>query len=382
MINTVFRSIRYGFNNKQIDFKIEDELSFSKMIFENGLIGIVVPYLDENSFTNKRLYEKLKKALNEYIVMDIKQNFYIEKIRNELNHKDISFVFLKGSHLKLIYPKSYMRAMGDIDIIVKDEDFEEVTNVFKKLDFKINGKTTHHLTFETIDEIDIELHSSVLSELEDKDSIYANIWNYFKDDKMGLEYELVYLVKHLARHFRSSGVGIRSLLDIEVFERHYEDVLNYDLVNEFLEVEGLKTFYLKVKEINLIILDNKEYSDETKDAINYLFKSGIHGTGSDYNQFVSRAVYDFKGSKFKYYFGMAFPKYKIMKDRYKYIKYIPILLPVAYIQRWISFLFKGRKSLKHRNEALKETELVKETKVMLNYFGLDKGEWNEIFINV
>ena len=100
MINTVFRSIRYGFNNKQIDFKIEDELSFSKMIFENGLIGIVVPYLDENSFTNKRLYEKLKKALNEYIVMDIKQNFYIEKIRNELNHKDISFVFVKGSRLK------------------------------------------------------------------------------------------------------------------------------------------------------------------------------------------------------------------------------------------------------------------------------------------
>src|SRR5690554_3068078 len=152
MINTVFRSIRYGFNNKQIDFKIEDELSFSKMIFENGLIGIVVPYLDENSFTNKRLYEKLKKALNEYIVMDIKQNFYIEKIRNELNHKDISFVFLKGSHLKLIYPKSYMRAMGDIDIIVKDEDFEEVTNFLKTL---VTSSKSSSLTIISISPIDL-----------------------------------------------------------------------------------------------------------------------------------------------------------------------------------------------------------------------------------
>jgi len=62
MINTVFRSIRYGFNNKQIDFKIEDELSFSKMIFENGLIGIVVPYLDENSFTNKKIIWKIKES--------------------------------------------------------------------------------------------------------------------------------------------------------------------------------------------------------------------------------------------------------------------------------------------------------------------------------
>lgn len=336
MINTIFKAVRYAFNNKTIDFKIDDELTFSKILFENGLIGIVTPFLSEGVIINKKILTKLNKALDEYITMDIKQSFYIEKIRKELNQREIPFVFLKGAHLKLIYPNSYMRAMADIDIIVKEKDFDTVINVFNRLDFKLKDKTNNYLNFESIDEVEIELHQSVLLDIKDKDSIYANFWEYFKDDKMNLEYELVYLVKHLAYHFRNSLTSMRSFLDIEVFERHYEDIINYDLVYDFLEKEGLKTFYEKVKEINLIILNNKKYDNDVLKVLNYLFKIGINN-----NQFDSKTIHDFKGSKFKHF-----------------------------MKRRISFLFKDKKNLKHSNKALKETKLVSENKEILNYFGL------------
>lgn len=373
MVDTIFKAIRYGLNNKTIDFEINDEKAFSKAIFENGLIGIIVPSLSKDTIKDEKLYKILLNALNEYIVVDTKQIYYIDKIKNALNDNEIKFIFLKGSHLKQIYPKSHMRGMGDIDVIVKSEDLEKVSLIFKNLEFKQTGKTTHHITYETIDNVEIELHNSVLSELESNDSLFNNIWEYTNEDNnLILGYELVYLVKHLARHTRSSGIGIRSILDIEIFERYYKDDINYDKVYEFLKLEKLDLFYNKIKEINTIILNNKKYDENTKKTLNYLFKSGIHGSGSNYNPFVSRSVYQFKGGKFKYYFGMAFPSYKIMKGRYKSLKYVPFLLPIYYVVRWISFIFKGSKSIKKRRTALNEKELIQETVDVLNYFGLNE----------
>src|SRR5690554_5839118 len=109
MIDIIFKAIRYGLNNKIIDFNIDNENEFSKAIFENGLIGIIVPNLKKDNFKEEKYYLKLLNALNEYIIVDTKQLFYIDKIKNALNENEIEFIFLKGSHLKQIYPKSYMR---------------------------------------------------------------------------------------------------------------------------------------------------------------------------------------------------------------------------------------------------------------------------------
>lgn len=372
MIDIIFKAIRYGLNNKTIDFEINDEMAFSKVVFENGLIGIIVPSLNKEIIKDEKLYTKLLNWVNEYIIIDTKQTFYIDQIKTEFNKHNINFIFLKGSHLKQLYPKSYMRGMGDIDVIVKKEDVNKANNILIKLGFKQTSKTTHHLVYETIDKVNIELHNSVLSELEEKDSLFNNVWQHLdRDDNLILEYELVYLIKHLARHTRSSGIGIRSILDIEIFERYYKERLNYEQVFLFLKQEKLGTFYNKIKEINNIILNNNKYDEKTSNTLNYLFKSGIHGSGSDYNPFVSRGVYQFKGGKFKYYFGMAFPSYRVMKGRFPSLKWVPFLLPFYYIVRWISFLFKGRKTIKKRKNALNEKDLIDQTADVLNYFGLN-----------
>lgn len=371
IINTIFEAVKLGLANEKINLEIKDEKAFARAVFENGLVGIIVPYLDKSIFKDQEIYQKLEKALRDYIVKDTKQAYYIDKIKEIFNKNDIEFVFLKGTHLKQLYPKSYMRAMGDIDVIVKITDLDKAVNLFKKNGFEYVSENGYHIVFKTIDNIEIELHVGVVSDIEDEITIFANIWPYISNKKLALEYELVYLVKHLAKHVRSSGIGIRSIIDIEIFEKYYQDELNYEIVNEYLKKDNLLEFYLKIKDINNIIFNNSKIDKNTKNTLEYIIRSGIHGSGSSYNPFVSRGVYEHKGNKFKYYFSNVFPSFKIMSGKYKILKKIPILLPFLYVYRWITFIFRKDKALKKRTNALKDKDLINETKEVLKYFGLD-----------
>ena len=96
MIDTIFKAIRYGLNNKTIDFEINDEKAFSKAIFENGLIGIIVPSLSKETIKDEKLYKVLLNALNEYIVVDTKQIYYIDKIKM-FKWNEINFIFKRKS---------------------------------------------------------------------------------------------------------------------------------------------------------------------------------------------------------------------------------------------------------------------------------------------
>ncbi|HCB66800.1 MAG TPA: hypothetical protein DEP70_04475, partial [Acholeplasmataceae bacterium] len=103
--------------NKQIyQGAISNDKEFYFKTVENGLSGLVFSALNKDQIT-KQLFEHLQKDTMLYILKDTLQLEAIENINKMLTEAEVKHLFLKGSRLKKIYPETYMRAMGDIDLL-------------------------------------------------------------------------------------------------------------------------------------------------------------------------------------------------------------------------------------------------------------------------
>src|SRR5690606_24484981 len=143
--------------------------------------------------------------------------------------------------------ETYMRGMGDIDLLVRKEQFEAAKTLLESNGYHLEEATSHHHVYKALDKNTIELHQSIAS-INDFENIelLKHVWSYTNkvsdyEYKLIPEFEYAYLLLHLARHMRTSGVGIRSLLDIDVYSNHFKK-LDFKLTNEFLTKTNIVVF--------------------------------------------------------------------------------------------------------------------------------------------
>ncbi|MFA5692419.1 MAG: nucleotidyltransferase family protein [Acholeplasmataceae bacterium] len=375
----LFKLIEKSFKEEKYLFKSTNENELFRLIYENGLTGLVFNYIDENSFANKKIYNKLKNINYNFIMTDIRQENNINIINESFNQNKIKHIFLKGSHLKKLYPKPHMRGMGDIDVLVSKNDFNKSIDILKGLGYKLTSATSHHHVFESIDKETIELHQNITSIVEyDNKDFLKNAWDYANLDndclyKFELEFEYIYLLTHLVRHLRTSGIGLRSILDIYVFLNKYEKNLNKELLNQMLVETNLLTFSEKLKKINNIILGNELSTEEDMLGINYIISSGIHGKGLDHDYYIVKKTFETKRNKkgkFRFYLGEIFPSKLRIEESYPYLKKYPFLLPWAWFVRILKQIFKKPKDTKERIRSIKTSDKEEDLKKVFEYFNI------------
>ena len=180
----------------------------------------------------------------------------------------------------------------------------------------------------------------------------------------------------------SSGVGLRSVLDLGIYVGHFKDDLNSDLLNELLTLGNLSKFYHVMMELNrecfgITTLNEDNLNLLTKDEMNelitYITRSGIHGLGSNYNAFSSKvASSQMKGSsKFRFVISLFFPDYESMKGMYPWSRKSRILIIPAWLMRWIKLIFKTPKMTYRKLKKLRTPENeVKESRKIFEMIGL------------
>lgn len=158
---------------------------------------------------------------------------------------EIPVVILKGAAAAMYYPHPEYRVMGDIDIIVKPEDFEKT---FRMLDQHYGCNQTleinpRHAGFQSKGGIEIELHRyfafgerNAKKDLLDQmifDAIDRREWHEIRGYKIpclpAIENGLV-LLNHIYQHLQGGGIGYRQMLDFEEFVKKEKDH-----IAEFLE---------------------------------------------------------------------------------------------------------------------------------------------------
>ena len=286
-----------------------------------------------------------------------------------LEKEGISGAVIKGSAAAVCYTKPELRVLGDIDFLVKEEDFDHTVDILKKNGFvkeDHESNPCHTELFYNGCVIEIHRYVNGLPEGEMGEyikSIYAksldgdlhneNIGDYtfpVTNDLCGA----LTLIMHTQGHILRGGLGLRHLCDWAAFvDKKLTDELKAEL-EPILEKIGLYKFYSVLTQVcqkfllseGFTLDENLEDSEDLCDMLmqDFLFcgnfgrkdPATLHGS----NIFTKTTVVRTKD-------GGSVSKVKIGKNIMSFIKAAwpvtqkyPVLVPVAFVYIPIRYLFR------------------------------------------
>lgn len=312
-----------------------------------------------------------------------------------LFQNNIPYVFLKGCVSARYYPDPLLRTMGDVDVLVKDQDIDKTVKLLLQ-----NGYTTNdtfdgiHLAFKnTANSITIELHRKIngIPESDMGDKISALFSNIFEEAVLengeyfrpcNFHHGLILLL-HTASHLTSEGIGLRHLCDWAVFAASFTDEDFCNIFENPLKDIGLWKFaqILTNCAIKYLNCPQKEWVGNCDDAvidgiIADIFSGGNFGKkdSSRYQQikYISNRADKTITSESSFKRLLSNTKQKA-KDEISFVKKMPILLPfgcAVIVFKYIWLIITKRRKL----DSSKLITNANKRKTLYNNFDLFKPQ--------
>ena len=284
-----------------------------------------------------------------------------EAVTVEFDKSGVEYVPLKGLSVKDEYPEPYMRQMNDLDILIREKDYNKnIKPIMAKLGFTELVESDHEYQWIKDGKV-IELHKRIIpSYNKDFYKVIGDGWEWLQQ---GNEY--AYLFVHFAKHYRDSGIGIVHLIDLEVCRKPIDRAV--------LEELHLTAFYDNIQRLLDCWFRGAKYDPVTTFLTEKIFKSGESGSIETLNRSMALKSIDKAGGSVKKArrrnaLRLLFPPFSAMKMRYKVLKPLPVLLPFCYIWRMICAPFSGNiKKNIELNKSIKKDDYRDE----LKFVGLD-----------
>lgn len=295
---------------------------------------------------------------------DIIQKLELDKLLNSFEKNQIKNIVLKGFELKKLYPKSDMRFMSDIDILISKKDAKKVSLILNGLGYKTihygNGKDDvyfkepimnieiHNLLFDPV----YKKYNSFFKPLEDMKNILSKTkYQYnFSDEDFFL-----FLFVHSIKHYLNSGIGVRVTMDIYLYLKAKEKTLNWEYINDSLKKLELLEFFKVFNHFTKTWFEDEEESEIDIEIGKYIFNSGTYGNDKNnrLNSLFSVKENNIEKSKMKSIFSLLFPSLEVMQVSYPTLKKFPFLLPFFFVIRGLKIILFRRDRLNQINSTLK-----------------------------
>ena len=303
----------------------------------------------------------------------------ISRIYAAFDANGIDYMPLKGCNMKALYPKPELRTMGDADILIRVEQYDQIVPVMEGLGFVEAREGEHEYVWKS-SQLYLELHKRLMPEsVKDYDAYFGVGWEAAKRIlghryAMTVEDTYIFLFVHFAKHYRAGGIGCRHLVDLWIYCRENPD-MDEAYVQAEMEKLQLLAFYQNTKRLIAMWFEDAQGDERTAFMTTYVFESGSFGSSE--NMILSHAVRDYahtgQRSRLAYLFSSVFPPVKHAQKRYPLLKKAPWLLPAVWIIRLFRAAFMERKSVR---KTVRELKILKQDRVdarqeMLRYVGLD-----------
>lgn len=292
-----------------------------------------------------------EQSLRRNLLLDM-EGRHICKVMDE---KGIWHMRLKGSILKDLYPRMEMRQMTDQDILFDTTRREEMREYMLARGYDPKGHhDTHHDIYHKDPVYNIELHHT-LFELH-CDLRLVDYYRNVKEERMipdgdgtmGYHFSdedyYIYMVAHAYKHYMDHGVGLRSLVDVYVYDSKKPD-LDWDYIDRECAKLGMDVYEQTCRSAaRKLFRDDAAdtLTDEELDMIEFCTDSGTHGSEAG---FIRRELKSFGasgkkvtfGQKLRYLWKRLFPSVRWMRENDRIVRKHPWALPFA----WIIRLFRG-----------------------------------------
>ncbi|MFA6861840.1 MAG: nucleotidyltransferase family protein [Bacilli bacterium] len=340
MIDKNIEIVKAVLNKSQEKFALT-EMDFRYLTYQSlAPFGYLV--MDKKG-TPEDIQKKFHDAYFLYYYKDMAQNSLLESLKKSFEENKIPLLLLKGSILKDYYPQTNLRYRGDIDVLVKEEDYSKSEKIIESLGFKKGLNSEVHESFSKGSLLEIELHHRLFSSQMDfqlsvtdepfEHAItlpnYQYIYSFNRNDF------LLYMILHLTKHLIKSGTGLRSFLDIYLYLQK-EKNLDLDYVQK--EFDSLYSGY----DFDFLMsFTNDLFTKDTLTAEeDALYKEIIHsGTYGSMNVRNEKLVKKNHNNKFKAIMRSIFPTRLALQENYPSLAKHHWLYPVFWFVKVFKMVF-------------------------------------------
>ncbi len=270
----------------------------------------------------------------------------------------IDHLLVKGAVLRFLYPSPELRTSGDTDVIVRPSEYEKAIESLKKAGFRVDCVRQSFSQLVYGGEF-FDLHTELESINVQSKIYYSTPFDDISENtghtyKLKPVYHLLYVITHIAYHLKNGGAGVRMIMDIDAVLRYYSDM---DMERFMALCDNIK---IKRTAQALIALSKKWF--KTPVAIDYTFEDADEQTFYENLSeiIINGGVFGYKNggvgmvnlersigengradlkASLKAFFRWLFPSAAYLKRFYYYCYKHPVLLPVAWFQRFFSALF-------------------------------------------
>ncbi|MBR2589983.1 MAG: nucleotidyltransferase family protein [Clostridia bacterium] len=298
-------------------------------------------------------------------------NFAAERanILSFLEENGIWYMPLKGIILKEYYPRAELREFADNDILF-DADFEKQVEQYM-LSHGYQRKLSDSgqvMEYEKAPCFNFEMHRALYH--PNNTVLYA----YYKDVKERLikdsdnafgyhfseEDFYVFMISHALKHYKNSGIGIRFLIDIYVYNRAKSATMDTEYIARELEKIEADAFESEMRMLAQTAFgtEDADFTPEQENILEYVFQAGTYGTADilAQNRMKNKigTVDTSPAGRRRYWANRLFDMERC-KVEYPRIYKTKILIPFLILFRAIKGLTKI-KSIKEENENLKKLQ--------------------------
>lgn len=389
------------YDGEKIDF--EDLVYIYKMSEIHHVVPMVYNAAYNEDFFKEcdaNFQAMFKSSAFRYIFSQIQRTNHFLEVYKKLSEKNIKILVFKGIIFRNMYNNPDDRISSDEDILIKKEDYEKVKEFFLSEGFEFIDKGEECAYFSKSTGLCIEVSTSLFSH---ESKAYGHLNKLFEDvfeksikiniDKIDIltlshEQHLIYIVFHNMKHFLTGGFGIRQVADFSKYIETYGEYINWEKFWSDLKDLNYDTFALNLIEISLKYLgfnndkitypdnitsfdklkNSQKYYINSESLINDILDAGVFGASTMDRKHTALMTLDAVEDKKKSNrLKAVFPNVNYLKDNYTYLQKYPILLPIAWGQRILSYLKKNKTSSyintmelgKQRIELLKEYKIIK-----------------------
>jgi hypothetical protein len=284
------------------------------------------------------------------------------------NDDGLVLMGLKGIYLRTLYSSPDFRTMGDVDFLIQEKDRMPVYSHIVGLGYELAASESNAdvdvYDHKTGIRLEVHKHLPEMKSHHDQGNLECDLWQSASEHRLpegkiwipSHQMHVIYLLRHMARHFVEIGFGLRQIVDLALMlEKNGLDMLK---ILELAKQYGLGQFFICMLNLCNMILDMRipeELEFKTDESISRLdvlkqevLRGGVFGDaeGSKIPKILSMILHEKdkltsvrNESRLDRTVRLLFPQPGQLSSRYSYVRKCILLLPFAWIHRWIMNIF-------------------------------------------
>ncbi len=209
------------------------------------------------------LLEECSKSCEAVVVSGHRLLYLTDRCLKKLDKAGVSGVALKGWAVAGYFDIPEQRKVGDVDILVADDDLKKAVGVIEQDGFYTvaEQRSVHHIELADADDMVVEIHNMLVEPFDDSEinerirQIGSRMlehteyfeYNGFRIRRAQPEYNAISLILHMLQHYMRAGFGLKLLCDWVVFMDRGIGKEQYQRFMEMTDSLGISEF---VKMIN------------------------------------------------------------------------------------------------------------------------------------